>query len=655
MLRISTLQKTVGCCAPRYMIIRLKSSTNQNDYEYWQQSKIPTMHFQKSLPRLPIPELPRTCERYLKAQRPLLNDENFKRTEVLVRRFLEGDGMQLHKELKAQDEKNKHTSYISASWFDMYLRDRAPLPINYNPLLVFVDGPKKEYNSQLIRTSNLLISSLRFMKSLKEGVLEPEVFHIDPKKSDTNIFRTVTRFLPSSVSWYGAYLFNAYPLDMSQYEGLFNAARLPRREKDEIFRNPSARHVLVMRNGNFFVFDVLDRNGNIMEPAYIANCLKYILENNSGASQFPIGILTTENRDVWAASRLHLESCGNKEALTAIDSSVLCICLDDVAVGEDPETITRSFLHSDGVNRWFDKSVSLIVSKDGKAAVNFEHSWGDGVAVLRFFQDIYKDSTNSPWVHPEPVKASFEPEKHVQRLEFNLDDMAKTNIVSAKERYSAVTKSLSFSFFEFPEFGRNLCKTARVSPDSVMQLGFQLAYSKLTGQYVGTYESCSTAAFKHGRTETMRPCTTATKEFCEALRGTQTPSPQVLRQMLSKCSKVHVNLLKEAAMGQGFDRHLFGLRKLAEMKGGPLPEIYLDPAFSYLNHYILSTSTLSSDVVALGGFGPVVKNGLGIGYSILDNRLGTVISYYDGHADGEGFRDCLEKSFHDIHKALLEK
>lgn len=29
-----------------------------------------------------------------------------------------------------------------------------------------------------------------------------------------------------------------------------------------------------------------------------------------------------------------------------------------------------------------------IVSANAKAAVNFEHSWGDGVAVLRFFNEV---------------------------------------------------------------------------------------------------------------------------------------------------------------------------------------------------------------------------------------------------------------------------
>lgn len=46
----------------------------------------------------------------------------------------------------------------------------------------------------------------RFFKSLKDNLLEPEVFHINPKKSDTRFFRKFTSLFPASVSWYGAYL-----------------------------------------------------------------------------------------------------------------------------------------------------------------------------------------------------------------------------------------------------------------------------------------------------------------------------------------------------------------------------------------------------------------------------------------------------------------
>lgn len=66
-------------------------------------------------------------------------------------------------------------------------------------------------------------------------------------------------------------------------------------------------------------------------------------------------------------------------------------------------------------------------------------------------------------------------------------------------------------------------------------------------------------------------------------------------------------------MGQGFDRHLFALRKTAEKNNYEHLNIFDDSAYININRNILSTSTLSSPTVWAGGFGPVVQNGLGIG------------------------------------------
>lgn len=87
----------------------------------------------------------------------------------------------------------------------------------------------------------------------------------------------------------------------------------------------------------------------------------------------------------------------------------------------------------------------------------------------------------------------------------------KNGIVQAREDYRKMCKSLEIDYLIFDRIGKNVCKKQAVSPDSVMQLGFQVGYYKMTGKFVPTYESCSTAAFKHGRTETVRPCTVATK------------------------------------------------------------------------------------------------------------------------------------------------
>lgn len=629
--------------------------TSGDEYQYLQRTRIPMLHFQPSLPRLPIPALEKTCERYLAAQKPLLIEEAFRKTKDNVDRFLTTTGPQLQQLLKAKDAKNKHTSYISEPWFDMYLRDRVPLPINYNPLLMMNPDTRPAYNDQLVRTTNLVVSSLRFMKSLRAQQLEPEVFHLNPAKSDTQTFRTVASMTPSFISTYVAYAFKAFPLDMSQYQGLFGATRIPETDKDRIYRNEDSRHLVVLRNGNFYSVDVLDEAGNIESPEILLARFQHVLSDNRPPAENPLGMLTTENRDTWAKIRYHLSEIGNEKPLRTVDSALFCLCLDDSTIDpERPIPMIRNFLFGEGNNRWFDKSFSLIVSKDGTAGINFEHSWGDGVAVLRYFNEIYKETTQNPFVHPglQP-KDSSKSGNAVQFIEFKVDERIREGVIAAQNHHNSIMDLLDMNYLKYDGINKNVCKQKRISPDSVMQLGFQLAFYKQHGKFVATYESCSTAAFRHGRTETMRPCTTATKEFCEKIERKQNPaSAAELRQLMDNCSAVHGQLTKDAAMGQGFDRHLFGLRHIAQSNDIALPCIFEDPAYAAINHNILSTSTLSSPALLAGGFGPVVKDGYGIGYNIQEGFLGSVVTNYKPDRNGVDFVQCLHSAYEDIAKVL---
>lgn len=123
----------------------------------------------------------------------------------------------------------------------------------------------------------------------------------------------------------------------------------------------------------------------------------YILNSNFKETELPVGVLTSENRDTWAEVRGKLEQLGNQEALNQIDTALYCIALDETT-SDDHAVMGHQFLHGDPKNRWFDKNHTLIVNKNGHAAINFEHSWGDGVAVLRFFNEIYDDSVKNSYV-----------------------------------------------------------------------------------------------------------------------------------------------------------------------------------------------------------------------------------------------------------------
>lgn len=88
-----------------------------------------------------------------------------------------------------------------------------------------------------------------------------------------------------------------------------------------------------------------------MPPDVIVGGLESILTSTEPEAKHPVGVLTTENRDVWAAARKHLVSLGNSEALELIDTSLFNLVLDDSNPGNDPVRLIRLFLHADGINR----------------------------------------------------------------------------------------------------------------------------------------------------------------------------------------------------------------------------------------------------------------------------------------------------------------
>ena len=73
-----------------------------------------------------------------------------------------------------------------------------------------------------------------------------------------------------------------------------------------------------------------------------------------------------------------------------------------------------------------------------------------------------------------------------------------------------------------------------------------MAYKKIYGHTAATYKSCSTSAFKHGRTETIRPATEATNNVYKLI--SIRANKDEIRSALKTCSDMHGELTKNAAM-----------------------------------------------------------------------------------------------------------
>ena len=595
-------------------------------------SIISTLHFQKSLPRLGIPKLEETCKNYINSVTPLLTSEELTKTEKLVADFEKGDGMKLHEQLLAKDKMNKHTSYISADWYDMYLSARSSLPLNWSPYLVFRKDPAPDRNTASFRAAAFIHASVLFKNAFDENTLRPEVFHLKPATSKTGWFQNLCKFSPSSISAYVSIAAQAYPLDMSQFPRLFNTTRVPRIIKDELKTSPG-NHVVIFHKGHPYKVTVVDKNGNPLDTNQIASRIQAIIfDSPDTQNEFPLGSLTAAERNEWANLREEVEmNEDNKKNLDIIDSALFAVCIDDESVDmSSAEKVTqmgRQFLHGNALkgNRWWDKSFSLLVSKNGICSCNFEHSWGDGVAVMRWANDAWHLASQE-LTSPKEEK----PTEPIQRLDFRLSENVKNSIKKNMESFHKETQRMDYDVSVYPGLGKNGLKKLKVKPDGFMQQSFQLAFRRLYGETRCTYESASTSGFKHGRTEAIRAATIESKEFCLAVTN-NTGSTADRHALMQTAIAKHGEITTQALMGKGVDRHLFTLRKLAERQG-MRPELFDSRSYSTLNENIISTSTLYSDTLMLGGFGPVHEEGFGVGYSATPDLLFLGVTSYS--------RDC---------------
>lgn len=99
-----------------------------------------------------------------------------------------------------------------------------------------------------------------------------------------------------------------------------------------------------------------------------------------------VSVLTSENRDTWAAAREHLLSLDavNEATLDQVETALFALVLSTESPTTD-EDIARNALHGDGRDKWFDKPFNLIVHENARMGLNGEHGWADAIAVVSCF------------------------------------------------------------------------------------------------------------------------------------------------------------------------------------------------------------------------------------------------------------------------------
>lgn len=609
---------------------------------------------QSSLPRLPIPTVAETMTKLLPTALPLAKTpaeaaalksacEAFpKEAEKLQERLIE-----------RRDKEMKDSSWLQPWWNQLgYLQVRDSVVGNVSYWFAFVDDETIRSSSSssatnvpppnIQRASAMLYATAEFRKAVVTGTLPAE---------------TLGR--------------QKIPLDATSYRYMFNACRIPNRVQDSYRIYDPSRHVhaVVARKGQFFAMDFVDEAGNPLPMDVLQDQLVQCVEMADALDGRPkLGILTSTNRDNWADDRDKLLAVGGKtmkRALDVLESGAVLVNLDDSepsSLDECAEMLLTGGSTS-GSNRWFDKSMQLIIANNGKAGALNEHSMMDGMPVTAYADYITKATYVETKNKSESLGLSNQTTSYKARDIFAeaFDQMGASvltameergkeesmpsilvvsslfsdpllticchfSLLLAREEFNTNIDKQSSTALAFDGYGSNFIKSVGHAPDAFVQVAMQLATCRLFGEQCGTYEATQVRRFKHGRTEVTRAVTAESAAFLSkmglevAMAEDSVEDLNEKQSLLKEATVAHQTFSRQASEANGVDRHLFGLSMMVG-HGEEKPTLYNDPVFSKAQRWRVSTSNLSHPKICNWGFGQVVPDGVGIGYSIHPDHL----------------------------------
>ncbi|XP_071803432.1 peroxisomal carnitine O-octanoyltransferase-like isoform X2 [Asterias amurensis] len=559
-----------------------------------------TFQYEDSLPSLTLPPLEQTLQKYLESTKPFLTEDEFKKTEEVVRAFGDGIGLKLHRKLQEKARTSKN--WLEHWWEELaYMSGRSPLAVqcNINGLGPYNDNiwhPME--GTQCERAAISIWYQMGIFLTLRR-----EQFPVDKS-------RTGKAF------------------SMNQMRGLYNCSRVPGEVRDKLVRffktereGPCPNHLVVFSNGHVFSMRPFDVNGQVIPAQEIYRQLCYIKKLSQSRGQ-AVGVLTADDRTSFAKAYKHLRSLDpvNGQHLDHIEQAVITVQLDD-ACPKTPSEFMEATIKGDVYSRWGEKSYNLICFSNGVIACNGDHAPFDGMVIVTINDVIYKQlvKTSGQWpTKDSSVGMSY---KSPEELIFTVDDVIKRAMEKAINTFNTNASNLLVLASKSVAFGKRWAKLHKLHPDSVFQLALLFAYYALHGKPAATYETATTRQFYHGRTETVRSCTIESVKWCQAMLDSSKSTSERQALFLAALTRHNANMA-DAVNAHGCDRHLLGLQAIAMEEGLPMPALYTDPAYTKSGgggNFKLSTSC-TGYFQTQGFCAPMVKDGYGAFYSILDNH-----------------------------------
>uniref|UniRef100_A0A668SK28 Choline/carnitine acyltransferase domain-containing protein n=1 Tax=Oreochromis aureus TaxID=47969 RepID=A0A668SK28_OREAU len=574
------------------------------------------LNHQKGLPRLPVPPLRETCERYLSCLEPIVTVDELKHTKQLMKEFLKegGDGEKLQRSL----ERKACTTDNWVSWWD--------------------------------RRAHRCISLGTVVRNHRQhNGFYPDVSPF------TAFSETLSSDTPSSIcsETLPVQYMRGEPLCMMQYFRALSSCRVPGRKTDSLVfhakNSNGPRHITVAQNSQFFTVEVYHSDGTPITADQLCVQLQWICNSSLETNAEHVGILTTLRRDAWYKYYNKLvQDPSNKKSVSAIERSICVLCLDKAI----PRTYEKysgfeplQVLHGGGsqwnsANRWFDKSLQFIVGEDGTCGFNMLHAIIDGTPCMAL-SDYITSSMKKPQMMESPVALLPMP----QKLHFNITPDIKTAIEEAKQSIDKHAQDLDLRVLVFNHFGKKIPKAHQISPDAFIQMAIQLAYYRIHQQCCASYEAASMRLFKKGRLGVILSTSSASAAFVKSF-----DDPKKTKMTLVENTKRWVKRTQDR------DRHFLALKVQAIENSIPMPDIYTDTSLDKAFNFLLSTSQVSFKASCLACAVPEKLNVYDFCYSVTSDDFTFVVSAWKSCKENNVVRliQTLEDTLLDM-KMLLEE
>ncbi|CAJ0935588.1 unnamed protein product, partial [Mesorhabditis belari] len=594
-------------------------------------------------PKLPAPDPSLTLKKYFdyglaisKQTRTGEHREKAAEQDVqqIINNFRDNEMPKLQKLLENRAE--KLNNWLTPWWLDVaYLAARTPLPVVTSPGVLFPQWPspsKDPLEAQIHHATTITMGALQFYHDVTKELL--------PQDTAGKEY-----------------------MDMSQYKFLFGTSRLPRIGNDLIRygtenKNPN-KHIVLMRNGHAVVVPVITQHTSLRDFQAIQKAIREAVSVTDTRNINQLGIVSGGERDQWAKVYKNLESnITNARSLRLIEEALFIVCIDQptkpLAGYTEKDEQARSTLHGSGSkansgNRWFDKTIQFIIGQNGFCGMTYEHTPAEGPPVARLMDFICDKVNDASWQShgdSESIK--------VEKLEFELDDSVKDSIARNAKEMDSVVDDLEVSTYTFKDFGKNFPKKAKISPDSFIQMAFQLAYYRLHHKVPPTYETATLRLFSEGRTENIRLPNRKSRDMCEMLSNKKAAHNDMYKA-LREATESHQSLAKECMSNKGMDRHLLAWKLLAAENELPLPSIFKNDIYKEMMHFRVSTSQVPTKNFIQMCFGPAEADCYGICYNPQERELHFAISAFnrDKSTSAKRFAEALGQALRDF-KSLCE-